>query len=274
MNAEGPVRLAVCEAAVGMTPGDDAWNALAADTQKAQADMFLLNELPFGPWLAAQQEPQFDDLVAVHRLHAQGLDRYGELGAPVVLGSHPVFDEGNSIIEGFVWERESGVTPAHTKQYFPNEEGWYETGWFERGDQAFQIVEVGGLNVAFLICTDIMFNEWARHYGREGADLIVVPRATPVATLHRWQTAVQMAAVVSGCYVASSNRAGEEGGIAFGGLGWIVDPSGVVIAETSADDPVVAADIYRSVAAHAKREYPCYVEDTPPAESEMIHDEL
>jgi N-carbamoylputrescine amidase len=119
-----------------------------------------------------------------------------------------------------------------------------------------------------------MFNEWARHYGREGADLIVVPRATPVATLHRWQAAIQMAAVVSGCYVASSNRAGEEEGVTFGGQGWIVDPSGVVIAETSADEPVVACDIYRSVAAHAKREYPCYVDDTPPLDPETLTDEL
>lgn len=274
MSAEGPVRLAVCEAAVGMTPGDNNWRSLAADASDKKADMFLLNEMPFGGWVAAKNEPQFDDLVAVQRLHEQGLGRYQDLGTPVVLGSHPIFDEGSSIIEGFVWEQESGVTPAHTKQYFPNEEGWYETLWFERGNQAFEIVEVGGLNVAFLICTDIMFNEWARHYGREGADLIVVPRATPVATLHRWQTAIQMAAVVSGCYVASSNRAGEEEGVTFGGLGWIVDPSGVVIAETSADEPVVAADIYRSVAAHAKREYPCYVDDSPPIDPETLSDEL
>ncbi len=82
-----------------------------------------------------------------------------------------------------------------------------------------------------------------------------------------------MAAIVSGCYVASSNRAGEEGGVTFGGLGWIVDPSGVVIAETSADAPVVAADIYRSVVAHAKREYPCYVEDLPASESEFFTEE-
>ncbi len=269
MTAEGPVRLAVCEGAVGMSAGDDNWRALVADAKDTKADMLLLNEMPFGPWLAASKEPQFDDLVAVQRLHEQGLERYSDLGVEIVIGSHPIFEEGHSVIQGFVWERKSGATPAHTKQFFPNEEGWYETQWFDRGEPSFEIVEVGGLNVGFLICTDIMFNEWARYYGREGADLIVVPRATSVATLHRWQTAVQMAAVVSGCYVASSNRAGEEEGVTFGGLGWIVDPSGVVIAETSADEAVVAADIYRSVAAHAKREYPCYVDDAPPVESEM-----
>ena len=73
---------------------------------------------------------------------------------------------------------------------------------------------------------------------------------------------------------AGDRPAGEEEGVTFGGQGWIVDPSGVVIAETSADEPVVAADIYRSVAAHAKREYPCYVDDTPPLDPETLTDEL
>ena len=270
MNNEGPVRLAVCEAPVTMTPGDEGWQALAADARAVKANMFLLNEMPFGPWLCARAEPSFDDLLSVQRLHEQGIGHYGDLGASVVLGSHPAFEEGSSVNEGFVWEGGPGTSPVHTKQFFPNEEGWHETQWFEGGQRQFEVADVGGLKVAFLICTDIMFNEWARHYGRSGADLIVVPRATPVSTLHRWRTAVQMAAVVSGCYVASSNRAGEEQGIDFGGLGWIVDPSGVVIAETSADELVVAADIYRSVSAHAKREYPCYVEELPVSEDELL----
>ena len=270
MNNDGPVRLAVCEAPVAMAPGDKGWHALAADARAAHADMFLLNEMPFGPWLCAREEPNFDDLIAVHRLHEKAVRHYPDLGAQVVLGSQPGFEEGSSVNEGFVWEGEDNMSSVHTKQFLPSEEGWYETQWFERGQREFEVVEVGGIQVAFLICTDIMFNEWARHYGRMGADLIVVPRATPVSTLHRWKTAVQMAAVVSGCYVASSNRAGEEEGIDFGGLGWIVDPSGVVIAETSADEPVVATDIYRSVSAHAKREYPCYVEELPDAEDDTL----
>ncbi|MDH5803770.1 MAG: carbon-nitrogen hydrolase family protein [Gemmatimonadota bacterium] len=273
MNSEGPVRLAVCEAPTGMMPGDASWKNLASDAAACKSDIFLLNEIPFGPWLSARPEPQFDDLVAVQRLHEN--PPYSDLGAQVVLGSHPVFEDStnSSINEGFAWSEADGMMSTHTKQFFPNEEGWYETMWFDRGEQRFDMIEVGGLSVGFLICTDIMFNEWARYYGRQGADLIVVPRATGVSTLGRWKAAVQMAAIVSGCYVASSNRAGEEEGIVFGGLGWIVDPSGVVIAETSADDQVVAADLYRSVSAHAKREYPCYVEDIPISDAVSLYDE-
>jgi N-carbamoylputrescine amidase len=109
-----------------------------------------------------------------------------------------------------------------------------------------------------------MFLEWARYYGRQGADLILVPRATPLASLERWKTVITAAAIVSGCYVASSNRNGTpESGIAFGGRGWIFDPWGNLLSETTSENPVVTAEIDLAKVQEAKREYPRYVEDLP-----------
>ena len=76
MNNEGPLRLAVCEAPVTMTPGDEGWRALAADARAVKANMFLLNEMPFGPWLCARAEPSFDDLLEVQRLHEQAIGHF------------------------------------------------------------------------------------------------------------------------------------------------------------------------------------------------------
>jgi N-carbamoylputrescine amidase len=73
-----------------------------------------------------------------------------------------------------------------------------------------------------------------------------------------------MAAIVSGCYVASSNRVGvDDRRQEFGGAGWIVDPFGAVLATTSGDEPVVAVEIDLALVERAKREYPCYVKDLP-----------
>lgn len=69
-----------------------------------------------------------------------------------------------------------------------------------------------------------------------------------------------MAAIVSGCYVVSSNRAGtDRKGQEFGGCGWIFDPSGDLIAGTTTDHPVVSAEIDSGRVEAAQREYPCYV---------------
>jgi N-carbamoylputrescine amidase len=62
--------------------------------------------------------------------------------------------------------------------------------------------------------------------------------------------------------VASSNRTGiDEDGQEFGGAGWIVDPLGAVIAETTAERPVVAAELDLELVGKAQCEYPCYVEE-------------
>ncbi|HUF27273.1 MAG TPA: carbon-nitrogen hydrolase family protein [Gemmatimonadaceae bacterium] len=254
--------LAVCEAPPELDPGGAEWSALASRFRAARADVALLDEMPFGRWIAAGSEPDPLILERSSSVHDAGIARLDELGAPVVLGTRPVVAGGAALNEGFAWERGRGATPVHTKQFFPEEDGYWEARWFARGETHFRLADCGGLKVGFLICTEVMFNEWARHYGRLGADLIVVPRVTPRQSTRRWRTAVSMAAIVSGCWVASSNRGGTDSlGQEFGGAGWIVDPYGDVVAETSAAEPVIAATMDLSRARAAQREYPCYVRE-------------
>lgn len=230
----------------------------------ADPTLFLLNEMPFGDWLASDPIPDPARLRRSHELHELGLQRLEQLGAPIVLGTRPAFELGRSVNQGFVWQADSGARPVHTKQYFPDEKGYYEARWFERGETHFRLADAGGLRLGFLICTEVMFTEWARHYGRRGAHLLVVPRATPARSTERWKTAIRMAAIVSGCYVASSNRSGaDRHGLEFGGRGWIVEPGGRILAETSARRPVVTADVDVERVARARRDYPCYVRELP-----------
>jgi N-carbamoylputrescine amidase len=268
-----PIHLAVCEVAAELLPGSPEWELLASEVRAARPDVFLLNEMPFGRWVASAPAPDREALVESQRLHEEGMARLGELGCHTVLGSRPAFEDGRCVNEAFVWQPDSPTVVVHTKQFFPNEEGYYEERWFDRGVRSFRVADTRGLRIGFLICTDVMFNEWARHYGRIGADVIAVPRTTPVPSLSRWETAVRMAAIVSGCYVASSNRAGvDTAGQVFGGRGWIVDPFGELVAETTTDAPVVAAVVDPEYVVRAKREYPCYVAERPHEPPGRRHD--
>ena len=256
--------LAVCSAPPSSPFDAPPWRTLTAALRAASPDLILLNEMPFGAWIAAAPRPDERARTESRRLHDAGIASLDELGAPTVLGTRPALDEGRSVNEAFVWERGRGATAAHTKQFFPDEPGYYERRWFERGRTDFRVVDAGRVRVGFLICTEVMFNEWARYYGRAGAQLIAVPRATPLASTDRWRTALRMAAIVSGCYVASSNRGGaDDRGQVFGGHGWIIDPLGEIIAETSDDQPVVWAELDFDLVRRAQREYPCYVEELP-----------
>ena len=258
------MRLAVCEAPAKLVAGDAGWHRLVELTTSARADLLLLNEMPFGNWVSVGSERDAEILKSVRQQHIRGLERLNELGTACIMGTWPVQDGSLSVNEAFVWTETAGHVPVHTKQFFPNEAGFYEARWFERGERRFEVAAVGGLSVAFLICTDVMFNEWARYYGRNGAHLIAVPRATPVGSEDRWKTMCSAAAIVSGSYVASSNRAGlDDSGLEFAGKGWIFDPFGRLIAETSSDHPLVSAELELSAVRKAQAEYPCYVEDLP-----------
>lgn len=133
--------------------------------------------MPFGAWIAGAAEASEEALLASHRVHDAGMERLAALGVPTVLGTRPVYHQGRSVNEPFVWQAESGARPVHTKQFFPDEEGYYEARWFTRGETHFRVADAGGLRVGFLICTEVMFNESARLHGRQGAQLIAAPRA-------------------------------------------------------------------------------------------------
>ena len=240
-----------------MTASSAEWSRLCERVSAEAPHLFLLNEMPFGPWIAAGD--RFDERVWRGSLaaHDEGMSHLSELGAAIVAGTRPRETGNLRVNEAFL-----GTEAVHTKQYFPDEEGYYEARWFQAGERHFRLASAGALRCGFLICTELMFNEHARRYGREGAHVILAPRAAGSSSLDRWLVATRMAAIVSGAYVISSNRAGTDSrGQLFGGSGWIVDPTGNLVARTSAELPVAFHEIDTDLVAQAQREYPCYVKE-------------
>lgn len=256
------VRIAVAENDPQLLPGTKSWTRLIEDLNRVKPDIFLLNELPFGPWISTGST--FDHTVWKQSVadHEAGIAALEELGVKIILGTRSVERGSRRCNEGFVWTLDNGVNAVHTKQHVPHTSPSYnETTWYEPDDLKFQIYQAGPLRVGFLICTDVMFNEHARQYGRDGVQLIVVPRAMPVEAVHMFDVALQMAAIVSGCYVASSNRNGKDpaGGI-FEGRGCIIDPLGRTVAQSSGYCRVVVHDISTEFIEWKQAIYPCDVD--------------
>jgi N-carbamoylputrescine amidase len=123
----------------------------------------------------------------------------------------------------------------HDKSYLPDEPGFWEASWYGPGEGEYAVVDVGGARTGVLVCTEMWFLEHARGLGRAGAQLIATPRCTPVETLDKWLAGGRTCAVVSGAWSLSSNSAEPE----HGGLGWVIDPEGDVVAVTSSERPRV-----------------------------------
>ncbi len=251
------MKVTVCQLHDSQLAAD--WKQLKTHVQAERSDLVLLPEMPFAPWFAAV--PDFDSAVWRRTVdaHDEWLGRLEELSPAVVLGSLARNHSGQRRNTGFVFE--SGVQLIHDKYYLPDEAGFWEASWYGRGTGDFVPVMARDALIGFQICTEMWFTEHARAYGQQGVHIVAVPRATPKVTNDKWLAGGRATAVISGAYCLSSNRAGaHETGLEFGGMGWVIDPEGEVLAVTSTDEPFVTIQIDLSVAEQAKSTYPRYVQ--------------
>ncbi|WP_460744499.1 carbon-nitrogen hydrolase family protein [Mariniluteicoccus endophyticus] len=182
-----------------------------------------------------------------------------EAQAPAFAGTRPIEREGR--FHNAAYTLEAGrLSDVHLKRYLPDEPGYWEATWYAAGPTSFEIFDVAGARAGVQICTEMWFFEHAREYARAGAQLLLAPRATPHESRDKWLAGGRAAAVSAGAWCLSSNHWIPGGGaIDHGGLGWVVDPDGQVLATTSEDQPFVTVDIDLATADAAKRTYPRYV---------------
>ena len=254
------LKLAVCQLPTNLSPNQRAWADFALRVKHTRADLVLLNEMPFGAWLASEETFDADRAAASVKAHESALRALRKLPT-AVLGSRPIRGKDRLCNEAFLLA-EGVYRPIHHKHYFPHEAGFFEETWFTPERPGFDVIEFRGLRIGVLLCTELMFTEWARHYRRQGAHVIVSPRASGNAMRH-WDAAARMAAVVSGCYVLSSNRVsnGANHGVYFGGHGFAYSPNGELLKETTEAAPLLSVNIDLAVVAEAQRHYPCNVRE-------------
>jgi N-carbamoylputrescine amidase len=254
----GSASIAICQLPDGLEPDSLAWARFVRRVERTQPDIILLNEMPFGPWVP--REDSFDEYRAAESIesHIAALQALSELPCAVI-GSRPVRAHNRLANEGFLLA-DGLYHVVHHKQYFPQEAGYFESTWFAASRAGFETFEHGGIRFGMLLCTELMFNEWARHYRRRGAQVIVVPRASGTS-VETWHTAARMAAIVSGCYVLSSNRVSvrlDEEPL-FGGAGFAYAPTGALLHETSDGLPLAVVQLEPDRVRQAQRSWPCYV---------------
>ncbi|AYD62697.1 carbon-nitrogen hydrolase family protein [Achromobacter sp. B7] len=254
------MRICMMEGPVDLMPDSATWAGIAERVAELAPDLLVTNEMPFGPWLAASAAYDAARAAESVRLHEAGLTALAALQVPAVVSSRPVPAGDRLANEAFALQG-GRYTALHHKQFFPEEPGFFEATWFRPAMDGFQVFEVGGIRLGVQLCTELMFNERSRRYGREGAELIVVPRASG-ASVGRWLTAGAMAALVSGCYVVSSNRAGRTAqGQVFGGRAFAFQPDGEVLAQSTDTESIVVVDVDPARSRAQQSQYPCYVKE-------------
>jgi N-carbamoylputrescine amidase len=258
------VRVTVCELPHELDALEAAWTALCDHTGAERSELVVLPEFVFVEpiWLL----DRFDDVAWSHAeaVAELWLQRLPDLNVHYVIGTRPVSEGGRHFNEGFLWSRETGLAPLRRKHYLPDEPGGFEARWFDRGAPEFPAYSAGHLSFGLNICTELWALDTYRHYAALDVAAIIAPRATAAATTGKWLSLGTVAAVASGCYCLSSNRVQSDG--ACGGVGWIIEPDGALLARTSNVERFCTRDLDVSRSRLARRSYPRYVFN-PPATS-------
>lgn len=258
------MKITVCELPNVHEALAEAWPRLVQHVATCESDLVLLPEMPFYRWLSQSPDVDAEEWRRAVEAHETWMVRLNDLAPATVLGSRPMISgESRRLNVAFYWEKEEGAVDVHAKYYLPDEPGFWEASWYERGDGDFSVAHTSKARIGFLVCTELWFSARAREYGQSDVQVIACPRATPTSKQAKWPAGGQAAAVVSGAFCISSNLAGttSEGGD-FAGEGWIAEPDqGAILGRTSSSRPFLTLDVDLSEADRAKKTYPRYVRE-------------
>jgi beta-ureidopropionase len=214
------------------------------------AEVVCLQEIFFGPYFCAQQEPKWfetaepDDGPTVQAMRE--LARKHQLVLVV-----PFFEkefEGVFYNTAVVIDADGGVVGKYRKTHIPQVGPiFWEKYFFKPGNLGYPVFDTRVGRIGVFICYDRHFPEPARMLGLQGAQLTFNPSAT-VESLSRylWQLEQPAHAVANGFFVGAINRVGEElvDGARFYGTSYFCDPRGQIIAQASdSEDAVLVADL-------------------------------
>jgi predicted amidohydrolase len=225
------------------------WDRLVAHVKAQRSDLVLLPEMPFFPWFPTPRE--FDGGIwrAAVAAHDTWEKRLSELMPAVALGTRPVDFGALRYSAGFVWNEDEGITETiHVKSCLSNEDGFWETTWYQKAVPDFESATVGAARVGMLIGLELWVPEGASIYGDDKVHLIAIPRMDLsmdddecVASNEEWLSGGRAAALESGAFCVSSSRGGHNN--TAGGTGWILAPDGRTLARTSGEQPFVTAEV-------------------------------
>jgi len=208
----------------------------------------------------------FQDLVAVHQeSKAPAID--------VAVGFYEIFRNRfhNSCLYATLDGDKSQVRHVHRKIFLPTYGVFDEERYVERGNEGVHAFDTGcGGRAAILICEDAWHSIAGTIAALDGAQLILVPSASPArgtgvdeegtrlpASMVRWEQVVRGMAGEHGVYVALASLVGFEGGKGFPGGSVLVGPSGEIVSRAPLfDEGLTVSDVDLDQITHVRADSP------------------
>ncbi len=173
-----------------------------------------------------------------------------ELGAVIVL---PIFERAGRGVyhnSAIILDADGSVLGKYRKTHIPFgvlKEKFY----FTPGNTGFPVFRTRHGTLGVLICYDRHFPEGARLLALAGAEVILIPNASPRTTYayKTWDAETRALAITNGLFVGIANRVGNEGDCDYFGRSMLCSPQGDILAEGSEDkdEAIVALADYELI---------------------------
>src|SRR5437762_470995 len=193
----------------------------------------------------------------------------------VVVGFYERFQNHihNSALYVTLSKQKPEVRHVHRKVFLPTYGVFDEERFVDRGQDGVRAFETAwGGRAAILICEDAWHSLAATVAALQGAQLVIVPSASPArglgeeedcegetlpASVVRWERIVRGIAEEHGVFVALANLVGFEGGKGFPGASAVIDPTGKIIARGPLfEEALLTADIHLDSLTTARSDSP------------------
>jgi NAD+ synthase (glutamine-hydrolysing) len=177
----------------------------------------------------------------------------------------------NSCVYVTLGSNKPEVRHVHRKVFLPTYGVFDEERFVDRGQEGVRAFDTHwGGRAAILICEDAWHSLAATVAALEGAQLLIVPSASPArgsgvdedgsrlpASVIRWERIVRGIAEEHGVFVALANLVGFEGGKGFPGASAVIDPMGnVLVRGPLFEEALLTADLDLEALTDARSDSP------------------
>ena len=226
--------------------------ALIEEAAGLGIEVLCLQELFYGPYFCAEQNPRWYSMVepipdgpSVRLMQELAKKHHMVMVVPIYEEDLP----GVYYNTAAVLDSDGAYLGKYRKTHIPHlAPGFWEKFYFRPGNSGYPVFPTSVGNIGVYICYDRHFPEGARALALNGAELVFNPSAT-VAGLseYLWVLEQPAHAVANGYFVGAINRVGHEQPWDIGefyGQSYFCDPRGQIVAQGSRDkDEVVMADL-------------------------------
>jgi N-carbamoylputrescine amidase len=188
-----------------------------------------------------------------------------ELGVVIVAPIYESVDRSVYYNSAAVIDADGKLLGVYRKNHIPLNTIFYEKLYFKPGNLGYPVFDTRFGKIGILICHDRHYPEGARALALNGAEIVLIPSATPDKSLSRkvWEKELCAHAIFNEYFVAGLNRTGVEGNYVYYGQSVVFDPAGEMMVQAGPDEEVLIADCDLDLITQRRRAWQFYRDRRP-----------